>query len=328
MRRLSDAVVSHLQNAADRPDMEATRYDLGDRIGSGGMGSVYVATDRVLRRQVAIKVLRDPGGSPELGARLLREAEIIARLEHPGIVPVHDAGTLSDGRVYYVMKLVRGDRLDSYAAGRSTTEMLRIFQRICETVAFAHDRWVIHRDLKPQNVMVGPFGEVLVLDWGVAKVLRGSGVESSSMGVSALESGAVEATLGGTVLGTPGYMAPEQAQGEVDRVDARTDVYALGSVLAFLLTGKLPSVMDENSQRHPAPLFAISRKARSADPEARYQTAMQLGDDVARYLDGLAVQAYPENLFERTRRLTVKYQTPILLVLAYLLMRAMLLIWA
>lgn len=328
MRRLSDAVVSHLQNAADRPDLDETRYDVGDRIGSGGMGSVYVATDRVLHRQVAIKVLRDPGGSAELRGRLLREAEIIARLEHPGIVPVHDAGTISDGRVYYVMKLVRGDRLDSYAAGRSTTEVLRIFQRICETVAFAHNRGVIHRDLKPENVMVGPFGEVLVLDWGVAKVLRGCGPQPSSTGVGAVESGAVEATLGGTVLGTPGYMAPEQAQGEVDRVDARTDVYALGGVLAFILTGKQPSVVDDDKRRQPAALFAISRKARSADPEARYQTATQMGDDVARYLDGLAVQAYPENLFQRTRRLVVKYQTPILLVLAYLLMRAMLLLWA
>jgi eukaryotic-like serine/threonine-protein kinase len=277
---------------------------------------------------VAIKVLRDPSPSPELRARLLREAEIIARLEHPGIVPVHDAGTLSDGRVYYVMKLVRGDRLDSYAAGRSTTEMLRIFQRICETVAFAHDRGVIHRDLKPQNIMVGPFGEVLVLDWGVAKVLRDSGSEPPGTAIGTLEGGAVEATLGGTVLGTPGYMAPEQAQGEVDRVDARTDVYALGGVLAFILSGKQPSVVDDHQRRQPAALFAISRKARSADPEARYQTATQMGDEVARYLDGLAVQAYPENLIQRTRRLVVKYQTPILLVLAYLVMRAMLLLWA
>src|SRR6267142_582789 len=136
------------------------------------MGTVYRAEDTELDRQVAIKVLNAREANEELAKRMVREAQIIARLEHPGIVPVHDVGLLPDGRVFYAMKLVRGSRLDEYAAeNNSLKDRLRKFQAACEAVAFAHAHGVIHRDLKPQNIMIGSFGEVLVLDWGVAKIV-------------------------------------------------------------------------------------------------------------------------------------------------------------
>lgn len=195
MRFLSDDAVAHLREITELPDLDGTRYDLVRELGRGGVGVVYEVHDRELERDVAMKVIEKEWSA---------EARIIAALEHPGIVPVHDAGTLPDGRLYYTMKLVRGTRLDEWPkAAHGITERLRLFARICEPVAFAHARDVVHRDLKPENVMVGELGEVLVMDWGIVGV------------------------------GTPGYMAPEQERG--DTADARFDVHALGAVLAFLL---------------------------------------------------------------------------------------------
>ena len=193
MSGLPDRVVDHLRQICDTPDLSGTRYRLLGELGRGGMGTVYAAEDTVLERRVALKVLNEPDLDGEAAARLLREARVVARLEHPGIVPVYDAGALADGRVYYAMKLVEGRRLDEVrASAASVADLLRVFERLCEAVAFAHAHGVVHRDLKPENVMVGPFGEVLVMDWRVAKVL-----------------GAEEAP--GTVAGTPEYMAPEQS---------------------------------------------------------------------------------------------------------------------
>src|SRR5688572_31235286 len=173
MRWLSYLRLNHLRELAAHPDFASTKYRVIRELARGGMGTVYLAEDNELNRQVAVKVLNTPETSNDLRERMTREAQIIARLEHPGLVPVHDVGTLPDGRVFYVMRLVRGRRLDEHARQeRSLPALLRLFERVCEAVAFAHAQGVLHRDLKPANVMVGPFGEVLVLDWGLAKLVE------------------------------------------------------------------------------------------------------------------------------------------------------------
>ena len=182
MTWLSDGVVARLRNIADWPTPSDARYDILEPLARGGMGTIYLAHDRVLDRSVVFKVLAtpsSPSNEPALASRLELEARILARLNHPGIVPVYDLGGLDDGRPYYVMKRVEGPTLAQHAPTvRSLAERLRLFLRICEPVAFAHARGVIHRDLKPENVMVGPFGEVLVMDWGVAKLVAPHGDES------------------------------------------------------------------------------------------------------------------------------------------------------
>jgi eukaryotic-like serine/threonine-protein kinase len=189
---LSDPVLRRLLDVIERPDLSGTRYELGREIGRGGVGVVYEARDRELDRRVAIKVL-DPA--------LCGEARLIARLEHPAIVPVYESGILPDGRAWYAMKLVAGARLDRYIEGNpSLGERLRIIRRVGEALGFAHASGVLHRDLKPQNVMIGAFGEVYVMDWGVE-----------------------------AIAGTPAFRAPDA------RLDQRSDVYGLGALLRFLL---------------------------------------------------------------------------------------------
>ncbi len=159
---LNDKAVERLRSVGALPEFSGTRYVLMDFLARGGMGTVYAAQDKTLNRRVAIKVLDSSDPCNALEERLLREARVLAQLEHPGIVPVHDAGTLADGRVFYVMKFVEGSRVDQFLNNASSLfERLRLFLRICETVSFAHSRGILHRDLKPSNVMVGAFGEVL-----------------------------------------------------------------------------------------------------------------------------------------------------------------------
>jgi serine/threonine protein kinase len=324
MTWLPDAAVERLREVAEWPDFDGTRYEILERVGSGGMGSVYRARDRELDREVALKVLSLP--DPESAARMLREARVIARLEHPGIVPIHDVGRLPDGRVFYAMKLVIGQRLDQLVArGEPLAVRLRAFERICEAVAFAQARGVIHRDLKPENVMVGPFGEVLVMDWGLA---RGAG--GAAEGAMPLSGERVGATSHGAILGTPGYMAPEQARGDISSLDERTDVYGLGALLHFLLVGAPPpatATIPPGRLRSDVPvaLEAVCRKALAAEPEARYVTAGELAGDIARFLAGDAVGAYPEGILRRARRLARKHRAAIVLIAAYLLMRLLLL---
>ncbi len=348
MNWVSDAVLARLRGAASLPDLTGTKYRVVEEVARGGMGAVYLAEDTTLGRRVALKTLDLPDPTGELAARMLREAHVVAQLEHPGIVPVHDVGRLTDGRAFYTMKFVRGDRLDQHLEKTpSLAGRLRIFQKICDAVAFAHAHGVLHRDLKPENIMVGPFGEVLVMDWGVAKVLsdtgeRGKVMSDSSQrnvpatGEAPREDGSASEhavvspapTAHGAVLGTPGYMAPEQARGEVENLDARADVFALGAILRFLLTGQAPRGTAVKARRGGAmspALAAVCVKAMSHDPAGRYSSAQELSAEVARYLDGQPVEAYPENIFRKAERLYERHRVAVLLVAAYLLMRVLLL---
>jgi serine/threonine protein kinase len=316
MKWLSDDKVNRLRTIVGNPDFSSTKYTYIKELARGGMGTVYLAEDRELNRQVAIKVLNTTDITEDLRNRMLREAQIIARLEHPGIVPVHDVGTLPDGRVFYAMKYVRGSRLDEYAAqNESIGERLRKFQAVCDAVAFAHAHGVIHRDLKPQNIMIGSFGEVLVLDWGVAKIKKKPSTDYTDYTEESLKS--VESVDGfntnaGTVIGTRDYMSPEQARGEVSELDERADVYSLGAVLHFLLKDQpKPSRAAE----------AICLKARARAKEDRYSSASELSADIGRLLDAEPVSAYRESAIEKTSRWVSKNRFLVLLVLVYLLMR-------
>lgn len=338
MKSLSDKAIERLRAGAEEPDLAGTRYRLLERVARGGMGVVYAAEDETLQRRVALKVLDVPGTDGDLANRLMREARVLARLEHPGIVPVHDVGTLADGRVFYTMKFVEGQRVDKFIEGvESVQDRLRLFLRICEAVAFAHARGVLHRDLKPANIMVGPFGEVLVMDWGLAKILRG---EQQSVDLAADpeatilkkpkqpgdESDSTKSSVitgHGTVMGTPGYMSPEQARGEVEVLDARSDIFSLGALLRFILMQKTQTGFIPRLDRS---LEAICRKATAERPESRYSAVQELGQDVSRYLDGLSVRAHRESIFEKLTRFYRRYRFFILLILAYLVMRVILLL--
>jgi serine/threonine-protein kinase len=317
MKWLSDDKLNYLRTVVANPDFSSTKYTFIKELARGGMGTVYLAEDRELNRLVAIKVLNTPEMTEDLRNRMVREAQIIARLEHPGIVPVHDVGTLPDGRVFYAMKFVRGSRLDEYAAvNDSIRDRLRKFQAVCDAVAFAHAHGVIHRDLKPQNIMIGSFGEVLVLDWGVAKILGGHGDgERGRHGdchpVSASPHLPVS-TRDGAVIGTRDYMSPEQARGEIDQLDERADVYSLGAVLHFLL---------KDQPKPGKAAEAICSKARASAKEDRYSSASELSADIGRLLDAEPVSAYEESAIEKASRWVSKNRFLVLLVLAYLLMR-------
>jgi aminoglycoside phosphotransferase (APT) family kinase protein len=287
---ISEPALDRLSGMFHAPDVSGTRYEILSLLGRGGMGVVYLARDTVLDREVALKVWDDLKAVSH--EREADEARILARLEHPGIVPVHDFGRLPDGRLFYAMKRVRGDRLDRWMAiGRGVTERLGVFLRVCDAVAFAHAHGVVHRDLKPQNVMVGEYGEVLVLDWGIALQMQ-------------MADGELQ------IAGTPEYMAPEQARGDA-AVDHRADVFALGAMLAGI--AEVPA------------LAAIAGKARSPDPADRYQDVPALAADVSRFLDGRAVDAHRESVLDRIARFGRRYRLPILLVLTYLVARVLLL---
>ena len=331
MKPLSDRALEKLRDISEEPNLAGTHYKLVERVARGGMGVVYAAHDERLQRRVALKVLDATGTDADLAQRLMKEARVLARLEHPGIVPVHDVGTLDDGRVFYAMKFVEGRRLDEHIEEVvSVPDRLRLFLRICEAVAFAHARGVLHRDLKPANVMVGSFGEVLVMDWGLAKVLADSesdnkrdSVQEASFHRRQVEADESVQTEHGTVMGTPGYMSPEQARGDVGRLDVRSDVYSLGVLLRFLVGAGA----QDNRQKTDQALEAICAKAAAEKPEDRYASVAELGMDVSRFLDGLAVSARPETALDHVARFYRKYRFFILLMVAYLVMRIALILF-
>ncbi len=251
------------------------RYRLDGEIARGGMGAILKGRDTDLGRDLAIKVLLDSHKDrPEVIQRFVEEAQIGGQLQHPGIAPVYELGQFADQRPYFSMKLVKGETLSSLLDKRhDPTEdrgkFLGIFEQICQTMAYAHSRGVIHRDLKPSNVMVGAFGEVQLMDWGLAKVLSMGGVadekksQQRQQGQSIIQtlrsigsdtpgtfgSGGSETQMG-SVMGTPAYMPPEQALGEIDNLDQRADVFGLGAILCEILTGKPPYVGEDGTQIH------------------------------------------------------------------------------
>ena len=309
MRQLTDAAVARLRDAVDRPDA-GDRYTVHELLGRGGMGAVYRATDRVLQRDVALKVVATELDHHDVAHRLEREARVLAALDHPGIVSIHDAGRLADGRPFYVMRLVRGRRLDDQVRDESHGERLRRFLAVCDAVSFAHSKSVIHRDLKPANVMVGEFGEVLVLDWGVAKRATEADLSGASAAPDSGDTG------DGVALGTPGFMAPEQLIGAAD-IDVRADIFALGAMLRELV---------ESGQASP-PLRAIITRATAANASDRYPSVDALAADVRAWLDRLPVTAYTESVFEKAARFYRRNNALILLLLAYLVVRLFILWW-
>jgi serine/threonine-protein kinase len=310
----------------------------------GGLGEVYVARDEELGREVALKEIRpDKADAGQLRARFVLEAEINGGLEHPGIVPVYSLGSYDDGRPFYAMRFVDGDSLDEGIkayhashpqpdpAGVEFRKLLGRFVDVCEAIAFAHSKGVLHRDLKPHNVMLGRYGETLLIDWGLAKAMgRRAPADPDDARETTLvpaSGGSHEPTVG--VIGSPAYMSPEQAVGTSDALGPATDVYGLGAILYALLTGAPPvsgrtrdDVLDrvrlgaiapprQVNPRVPAPLEAACLKALALCPEDRYTNARALADDVERWLADEPVTAWREPITVRARRWTRRHRVAV-----------------
>jgi serine/threonine-protein kinase len=321
------------------PGSAAQRYRILRPHARGGLGEVFVAHDEELHREVALKEIQQQhSDQPETRARFLLEAEITGGLEHPGIVPVYGLGVYPDGRPFYAMRFIKGDSLkdavdrfhQADAAPRDRGErslalrqLLSRFIDVCNAIAYAHSRGVIHRDLKPQNVMLGPYGETLVVDWGLAKPLgrrdaaAAGPAESTWLPARTTDSGLTQT---GSVAGTPEYMSPEQAAGKLPELGPATDVYSLGATLYCLLTGKPPfhgvdsllTLVQVQSGEFPPPrqvkpqvpaaLEAICLKALAKQPAERYPSARELAREVERWLADEAVAAHRERWWQRAAR--------------------------
>ena len=326
LTELSDISLGKLTAAAVGASADG-RYQLQGELGRGGMGVVYQGRDILLDRAIAIKVVHDTTGASHtaLTAALEAEAKILAGLDHSGIVPVLDAGVLSDGRWFYVMKLVEGLTFDELVAGDSDLDQrLSVLERVADTVGMAHDRGIVHRDLSPANIMTGSHGEVTVMDWGLAEYLtrstRGGVVGFNQDRHSGLKAGR---RRGGTV----GFASPEQRQG--CEPDPSADVYALGALLVFAITKLRPGPGDSAESllnRYPGVpnrLKAIASKCLSGVPADRYSTAGEVAGEIRRWRTGGQVLAYREGLGERVVRLFTTHRTAIVLVAAYLVMRTL-----
>ncbi len=307
-------------------------YERGTSLARGGMGEIFLATDRYLKRELVMKLML-PGAQrdPVRVHRFVEEAQVTGQLEHPNIVPVHDLGVTAEGHLYFTMKRIQGDALSKiideikagtprYARQYSLVVRLQLFRSICNALAFAHNKGVIHRDLKPENIMIGEFGEVYVMDWGLAKVQQADGdVEGAAASrVTSARAGSsseVVHTAAGQVFGTPKYMAPEQARGENDRIDHRSDIYSAGAILYELLalrppieSGSVFEIMikvgegdfvapgdEEDDPDVPVELQAIVLKAMANDRAERYQSIGELVLDIDAYLGGRSVSAHQDS---------------------------------
>ena len=327
--------------SAPSSQVQPTPYTIIRLHASGGLGCVNLARDEAIQREVALKQIQ-----PHLAdnyhsrTRFVTEAKITGQLEHPGIVPVYAMGTDDAGHPYYVMKFVRGRTLDEVISEYFVSpnplvfrELLRRFVTVCQAIAYAHSRGIIHRDIKPQNIMLGDYGETLVLDWGLAKDMKDKSSRSSDMSASSNASSAASSqlsgirpaplsnslTLDGQVIGTPAYMSPEQASGHTELHGPATDIYSLGAVLYKMLTSKAPntgkSTASSNLRTYQAPpkpssvrpdihpeLERICAKAMAEHPEERYQRAMELSQEVQRWLDDVPLRRRRASLVMRVWR--------------------------
>jgi eukaryotic-like serine/threonine-protein kinase len=315
------------------------RYTLSHVHATGGIGRVWLAHDPSLRREVALKELRpDRVASATIQSRFLREAQVTGQLEHPGIVPIYEVGRRPDDDApYYTMRFVRGrtlaEAVDAYHQRRvkgeegplELREILAAFVGVCNAIGYAHSRGVLHRDLKPQNIILGSFGEVMVLDWGLARVMDEPEPGPPPVDLESID--AADATRAGKVLGTPAYMPPEQAAGRIDLFGPKTDVFGLGAVLYHILANRPPFVaatqdevvrlaidgvirpVSEIVAETPPPLDAICLKALSKAPEDRYSSATALAEEVQRWLADASVQAYRDPLAARIGRWMRNHQT-------------------
>ncbi|HWE36980.1 MAG TPA: serine/threonine-protein kinase [Isosphaeraceae bacterium] len=329
-------------SALDRGGESRDRYTRTHLHARGGIGQVWLARDGSLGREVALKELRpEKAESPGVSARFLYEAKVTGQLEHPGIVPVYELADAADGRgPYYTMRFIRGKTLSEairdYHEARerggddpvALRDLLMAFVAVCNAVGYAHSRGVIHRDLKGANVVLGDFGEVMVLDWGLAKVAGQAEAAAASPFLPDREDGHEE-TREGQILGTPAYMAPEQADGRLDEIDSRTDIYGLGAILYEVLAGRPPftaskltelleMVRDRAAEPPgklnpgaPPALGAVCLKALAKKPADRYATATELADEVRRWLADEPVLAYPEPFARRAWRWAKRHRTAV-----------------
>jgi len=362
------AGISDSQSSQDPPRIiheTPGRYEGESEYARGGMGRVLLVHDAHLGRDIAMKELlpnvSHSGETVSLAAaspvrlsvplinRFLQEARITGQLEHPSIVPVYELGNRRNGQLYYTMKLVRGETLHRAIQNASDPSerltLLPHFVDLCQAIAYAHSRGVLHRDIKPANVMVGEFGETVVLDWGLAKGRDQRDVhqEGFSDAMNALNTGgdaALADTEYGQIVGTPAYMPPEQARGELDCVDERSDVYALGAVLYEILTGHTPhtgntkmEILKRVLEGHPEPvhllapkappeIVAICEKALQTDPKRRYQSAKELAEEVQRFLSGAVVRAYEYTPYQIIHRYYHRHRALVHLALAALTLLA------
>jgi eukaryotic-like serine/threonine-protein kinase len=328
------AHASTVMTTEGEPSETRARYSLCGVHAEGGLGRIYVAHDPDLNRDVALKEIKpQQAGVREAYRRFLREAQVTGQLEHPNIVPVYElARRPEDGTPFYTMRLVQGETLrdaitryhhrrkQGKADRLELPRLLQAFVSICHAIGYAHSRGVVHRDLKPENVILGEFGEVIVLDWGLAKVLGQAEEDSDLTQVSVTGPAQTEATAAGRLLGTPAYMAPEQAEGRPDLVGPRTDVYGLGALLFRILTNAPPHHAESwmeaicHVTELPTPharavepsvspaLDAVCARAMARAPEDRYARAADLADDVERYLADEPVSVYRDPLLRRISR--------------------------